>query len=146
MPFGNDGRGPDARVRTVAMEINLMIEGQEDVTWDDWTAIARTCEEVELGGLFRSDHYASVKTERPRGSLDAWTTLAGLAAVTSRLRLGTLVSPVTFRHPSLLAKSVATVDHISSGRVELGIGAGWNEREHATYGFEFPGDAKRMQM
>jgi F420-dependent oxidoreductase-like protein len=128
------------------MEINLMIEGQEDVSWDDWTAIARTCEEVGLGGLFRSDHYASVKTERPRGSLDAWTTLAGLAAVTSRLRLGTLVSPVTFRHPSLLAKAVATVDQISNGRAELGLGAGWHDYEHDSYGFPFPNDRVRMEM
>ena len=128
------------------MRMNLMIEGQENVSWEQWAAIARACEADGLEGLFRSDHYGSVKSDEPQGSLDAWTTLAGLAAETTRLRLGTLVSPVTFRHPSLLAKSVATVDHISGGRVELGIGAGWNEREHATYGFEFPGDAKRMQM
>ena len=72
------------------------------------------------------------------GSLDAWTTLAGLAAVTERIRLGTLVSPVTFRHPSLLARSVVTVDHISGGRVELGMGTGWMELEHRAFGFPFP--------
>src|SRR4029453_3882727 len=76
---------------------------------------------------------------------DAWTTLAALAARTSRIRLGTLVSPATFRHPSVLAKSVATVDHVSGGRVELGLGAGWHEGEHRAYGFEFPPTPVRME-
>src|SRR5881227_56937 len=115
-----------------------MIEGQEDVTWDQWLALARACEESGIETLFRSDHYLSVQGERSRGSLDAWATLNALAAVTSRLRLGTLVSPATFRHPSLLAKMVVTADHVSAGRVELGLGAGWHEREHDAYGFPFP--------
>lgn len=114
-----------------------MIEGQEDVTWEQWRALALTAEEHGFETLFRSDHYLSVEGRRERGSLDAWTTLAGLAAITSRIRLGTLVSPATFRHPSVLAKSAATVDHISGGRVEVGLGAGWNELEHRSYGFEF---------
>src|SRR5690348_6511678 len=126
------------------MEICLMVEGQEDVTWEDWLALAAACEEHGVGTLFRSDHYLSVDDRRERGSLDAWTTLAGLAAVTERLRLGTMVSPATFRHPSVLAKSVVTVDHISGGRVELGIGAGWWEREHEAYGFELPEIGPRM--
>ena len=108
------------------MRVCLMIEGQEGVSWDDWLALADACEETGIEALFRSDHYASL-TEGTRGSLDAWTTIAGLAARTERLRLGSMVSPVTFRHPSLLAKAAATADHISGGRVELGIGAGWNE-------------------
>lgn len=128
------------------MRICLMIEGQEDVSWDQWLSIARACEDHGLEGLFRSDHYASVQDHEERASLDAWTTLAGLAARTARIRLGTLVSPVTFRHPSVLAKSVATVDHISAGRAELGIGAGWNEREHESYGFDFPANEARMEM
>jgi F420-dependent oxidoreductase-like protein len=115
-----------------------MIEGQEDVTWDDWLALARACEEHGVEALFRSDHYLSVEGETARGSLDAWATLAALAAVTSRLRLGTLVSPATFRHPSQLAKVVTTVDHVSGGRVELGLGTGWLEAEHRAYGFPFP--------
>src|SRR5581483_12054287 len=119
------------------MRVCLMIEGQEDVTWDQWLALARACEEHGYEGLFRSDHYLSVEGRRERGSLDAWTTLAGLAAVTSRIRLGTLVSPATFRHPSVLAKAAVAVDHISGGRVELGLGAGWNEPEHRAYGFPF---------
>ena len=123
-----------------------MIEGQEGVAWEDWVALADTCERVGLEGLFRSDHYRSVIGLPGRASLDAWTTLAGLAARTERIRLGTLVSPVTFRHPSVLAKAAATVDHISGGRVEVGLGAGWNEGEHVAYGFPFPPLKERMAM
>jgi len=126
------------------MEVALMIEGQEDVTWEDWRAIAATCEESGVGTLFRSDHYLSVEDRRERGSLDAWATISGLAATTESLRLGTLVSPATFRHPSVLAKMVTTADHISGGRVELGIGAGWWEREHEAYGFPLPEMGKRL--
>ena len=127
------------------MRVCLMIEGQEDVTWEQWLALAGACEEHGLEGLFRSDHYESVMGMRERGSLDAWATLAALAARTSRIRLGTLVSPATFRHPSVLAKMVATVDHVSGGRVELGLGAGWHEGEHRAYGFEFPPTPTRME-
>lgn len=115
-----------------------MIEGQEDVTWADWLALAAACEEHGLEGLFRSDHYASVMDEYSRGALDAWATIAALAARTERIRLGTLVSPGTFRHPSELARAVVTADHVSGGRVELGLGAGWHEAEHAMFGFPFP--------
>jgi alkanesulfonate monooxygenase SsuD/methylene tetrahydromethanopterin reductase-like flavin-dependent oxidoreductase (luciferase family) len=87
------------------MRVCLMIEGQEGVTWDQWLALALACEEAGLEALFRSDHYLSVSKRRDLGSLDAWTTIAAVAARTERLRLGTLVSPVTFRHPSLLAKA-----------------------------------------
>src|SRR5947207_1005016 len=106
------------------MRINLMIEGQEGVTWDQWLALALACEEHGLEGLFRSDHYAPISGPPERGSLDAWATLCALAARTERIRLGTLVSPVTFRHPSVLAKMVVATDHVSGGRVELGTGAG----------------------
>jgi len=126
------------------MRICLMVEGQEGVSWDDWVDLARTCEESGLEGLFRSDHYVSTINEGRLGSLDAWAVLCGLAAVTSRIRLGTMVSPATFRHPSTLAKMVTTADHISGGRVELGMGAGWFEREHAAYGFDFPSTNERM--
>jgi len=119
------------------MRVNLMIEGQEGVTWDQWLALAAAVEDAGLEGLFRSDHYRSMGNEDHAGSLDAWTTLAAVAARTSRIRLGTMVSPVTFRPVSVLAKSVTTVDHIANGRVELGIGAGWFEAEHETYGFDF---------
>ena len=129
-----------------AMRLCVMIEGQEGVTWDDWLALVRACEEHGYEALFRSDHYGPVVGEAERGSLDAWATLAGLAAVTSTLRLGTLVSPATFRHPSVLAKSAVTADHISGGRVEVGMGAGWNAAEHRRYGFPFPPTRKRMDI
>jgi F420-dependent oxidoreductase-like protein len=128
------------------MRLCLMIEGQEDVSWDEWLALADVCERTGLDGLFRSDHYLSVIGMRERSSLDAIATLAALATRTERIRLGTLVSPVTFRHPSVLAKSVATIDHVSGGRVELGLGAGWSEEEHAAYGFEFPQLGTRMEL
>jgi alkanesulfonate monooxygenase SsuD/methylene tetrahydromethanopterin reductase-like flavin-dependent oxidoreductase (luciferase family) len=120
------------------MRVSLMVEGQEGVTWPEWVALARAAEDAGLEGLFRSDHYRSIIRGEPDGALDAWATLAGLAAVTDTLRLGTMVSPVTFRRAPVLAKMVATVDHISGGRVELGLGAGWFEAEHDAYGLAFP--------
>jgi F420-dependent oxidoreductase-like protein len=123
-----------------------MIEGQEGVTWDDWLALARATEELGFDALFRSDHYGPVVAQEELGSLDAWATLAALATATSRIRLGTLVSPATFRHPSVLAKNAVTVDHISGGRVEVGLGAGWNRAEHVRYGFPFPPLRERMDV
>jgi F420-dependent oxidoreductase-like protein len=128
------------------MRVCLMIEGQEGVTWEQWKALAAACEEHGFEGLFRSDHYLSVMGRPERGSLDAWTTLGALAALTSRIRLGTLVSPATFRHPSVLAKSAATVDQVSGGRAELGVGAGWLEAEHRAYGFPFAALRTRMDV
>ncbi|MGB9183646.1 MAG: TIGR03560 family F420-dependent LLM class oxidoreductase [Solirubrobacteraceae bacterium] len=129
------------------MQVCLMIEGQEGVTWADWLAVAEACERHGISTLFRSDHYMNLDGQHPaRGSLDAWGTLCALAAVTSKLRLGTLVSPATFRHPSELAKLVVTADHVSGGRVELGIGAGWHEREHVAYGFPFATTRTRMDV
>jgi alkanesulfonate monooxygenase SsuD/methylene tetrahydromethanopterin reductase-like flavin-dependent oxidoreductase (luciferase family) len=121
-----------------------MVEGQEGVTWEHWLALAEACETAGLEGLFRSDHYLSIVRGGEAGSLDAWATIAALAARTERLLLGTLVSPVTFRAPAVLAKSVATAQEISGGRVELGIGAGWYEAEHEAYGFRFPPVGERM--
>jgi alkanesulfonate monooxygenase SsuD/methylene tetrahydromethanopterin reductase-like flavin-dependent oxidoreductase (luciferase family) len=118
------------------MRLALMIEGQEGVTWEEWVALASACEDHGVEALFRSDHYLSGFDES-RSALDAWTTIGGLAARTTKLELGTLVSPATFRHPAVLARAAATADEISGGRVTLGIGAGWMEREHAAYGFEF---------
>lgn len=119
------------------MRISLMLEGQEGIRWEQWLELALAAEAAGLEGLFRSDHYRAIVRSEPAGALDAWATLAALAARTERLRLGTMVSPVTFRHASVLAKSVVTVDQISNGRAELGIGAGWYEAEHETYGFPF---------
>ena len=123
-----------------------MIEGQEGVTWQDWCALADACEKHGVDTLFRSDHYISQGDEAHNVAHDAWTTIAGLAARTSTLRFGTLVSPATFRLPGLLANVAATADHVSGGRIELGLGAGWMEREHRAYGFPFPETRTRVEM
>jgi F420-dependent oxidoreductase-like protein len=123
----------------------LMLEGQEGVTWDQWLAIAETCERVGAEGIFTSDHYGEGASDS-RGSADAWTLLSALAARTERLRLGTMVSPVTFRLPGVLTKIVTTVDHVSRGRVELGLGAGWWEGEHRAHGIPFPPTGERFSL
>jgi F420-dependent oxidoreductase-like protein len=127
------------------VRVALMIEGQEGVSWDQWVALSETCERVGIESLFRSDHYLSLSSPHERAAHDAWTTIAGLAARTTTLRFGTLVSPVTFRHPSLLANAVTTADHISGGRLELGMGAGWMELEHEAFGFPFPPLRERLE-
>ena len=126
------------------MRVALMIEGQEDVTWDDWVALADTCERCGIEALFRSDHYLSFSDERC--ALDAWGTINALAARTTKLRLGTLVSPTSFRHPSVLAKLATTADHVSGGRIELGLGTGWSEPEHTAFGFDFLSMRERMDV
>ena len=124
-----------------------MIEGQEGVTWPQWRALAAACEEHRIPTLFRSDHYQNLDGQHPeRGALDAWGTTNALAALTTTLRLGTLVSPASFRHPSVLAKLVVTADHVSGGRIDLGIGAGWHQREHDAYGFPFAPTKTRMDV
>lgn len=129
------------------MRLDLMIEGQEGVTWPQWQALARACEVNGIRTLFRSDHYLNLDGQHPeRGSLDALGTVIALAATTTTLRLGTMVSPATFRHPSQLAKLITTADQVSGGRVELGLGAGWHEREHAAYGFSYPDLRTRMEV
>ena len=127
------------------MEVCLMVEGQEGETWQDWVALAQAAEESGLDGLFRSDHYLSMN-DPGTAAMDAWAILAGLAGRTERIRLGTLVSPATFRHPSVLGNMVCTVDHISNGRAELGLGAGWYEAEHRAFGFQFPASATRFEI
>jgi F420-dependent oxidoreductase-like protein len=123
-----------------------MIEGQEGVSWGQWCALADACEEHGIDTLFRSDHYISQSDEDGKLAHDAWTTIAALAPRTTTLRFGTLVSPVTFRPPALLANAAATADHVSDGRIELGLGAGWMEREHRAFGFPFPETPVRMAM
>jgi len=123
-----------------------MIEGQQGVTWADWCALADRSEQLGLEGLFRSDHYFSARGVSGVGATDAWAVLAALAERTSDLRLGTLVSPVTFRLPAVLARSALTVDLISGGRVEIGMGAGWWEDEHTRFGLPFYDVEQRWQM
>ena len=119
------------------MRLALMIEGQEGVSWEDWLALARGCEEYGVEALFRSDHYLS-QTDGDRPALDAWAVVPALAAQTTQLELGTLVSPVTFRAAAVLANVSATANEISAGRVSLGMGTGWMEAEHELFGFPFP--------
>src|SRR3954468_23843143 len=128
------------------MRVCLMIEGQDDVGWDQWVAVTQAAESAGIEALFRSDHYLSDQDEPTHGSLDAWATLSALAAVTRTIRLGTLVSPATFRHPSVLAKMAVTADHVSGGRIEVGLGAGWLEAEHRAYGFPFEPTRARMDV
>jgi F420-dependent oxidoreductase-like protein len=127
------------------VRVCLMIEGQEGVSWEDWVRLARLTEEHGLEGLFRSDHYTAIIREQA-DALDAWTTLAALAVETERIRLGTLVSPATFRHPSVLARMAVTVDHVSGGRVDVGMGSGWYEREHLAHGFPFLDAKQRFEL
>ena len=123
-----------------------MIEGQEGVAWDDWLALADATERLGFDGLFTSDHYGAPLDSEPRDALDVWAVLAALGPRTSRIRLGTMVSPATFRPPTVLAKLALTADHTSGGRVEVGMGAGWHEREHAAFGFPFPPLGERLAM
>jgi F420-dependent oxidoreductase-like protein len=127
------------------VEYCLFTEPQQGFTYDDQLAFARSAERHGLDGFFRSDHYLRMGEGDPLpGPTDAWTTLAGLARETSRIRLGTLVSSVTYRVPGILAIQVAQVDAMSGGRVELGLGTGWFQREHEAYGIPFP--AKRFDL
>ena len=126
------------------MELCTFIEPQNGASYETQRAFAALTEELGFTGFFRSDHYTAFSGDGLPGPSDAWTVLAGLARDTRRIRLGTLVSSATFRHPGVLAIQVANVDDMSGGRVELGLGAGWNEREHAAYGIPFP--AKRFGM
>lgn len=129
-----------------AVRIALMIEAQQGLHYEDLFALARTAEETGFETFFRSDHYLSFPGPAGRPATDAWTTLAGLARETRSIRLGVLVSPVTFRHPGTFAKIVATVDEMSGGRVEVGMGAGWNEAEHRAHGLPFPPIDERAAM
>jgi len=127
------------------MEYCVFTEPQQGASYDDQLAFARTAELLGFDGFFRSDHYLHMGDGGGLpGPTDAWTTLAGLARETSRIRLGTLVSSVTYRVPGLLAIQVAQVDAMSGGRAELGLGTGWFEREHRAYGIPFP--AKRFDL
>jgi F420-dependent oxidoreductase-like protein len=118
--------------------LRVMTEPQMGATYDDLLAVARRTEETGFDGFFRSDHYLTMSGDGLPGPTDAWLTLAALARETSRIRLGTMVTAATFRLPGPLAISVAQVDQMSGGRVELGLGAGWFEAEHVAYGIPFP--------
>ncbi|MCW2579099.1 MAG: putative reductase [Blastococcus sp.] len=120
------------------MQLRIFTEPQMGATYDDLLAVARRTEETGFDAFFRSDHYLTMGGDGLPGPTDAWLTLAALARETSRIRLGTLMTAGTFRLPGPLAISVAQVDQMSGGRVELGIGSGWFEAEHTAYGIPFP--------
>jgi F420-dependent oxidoreductase-like protein len=127
------------------MDLRIFTEPQQGATYDDLVAVARATESLGFDAFFRSDHFLKMgSVSGLPGPTDAWVTLAGLARDTTRIRLGTLVTSATFRLPGPLAVAVAEVDQMSSGRVELGLGAGWYEDEHRAYGIPFPPLAERF--
>jgi F420-dependent oxidoreductase-like protein len=127
------------------MELRIFTEPQQGATYDQLLAVALEAERLGFGAFFRSDHYLFMGSDPGPGSTDAWITLAGLARDTSTIRLGTLVTSATFRLPGPLAVTVATVDAMSGGRVELGLGAGWFDGEHRQFGIPFPGTGERFE-
>ncbi|MDF1605505.1 LLM class F420-dependent oxidoreductase [Nocardioides sp. YIM 152315] len=126
------------------MELRVFTEPQQGATYDDLVAVAKEAESLGFGAFFRSDHYLGMGTDGLPGPSDAWITLAGIARETSTIRLGTMMTSATFRLPGPLAISVANVDQMSGGRVELGIGAGWFTEEHTAYGIPFPDTGERF--
>jgi F420-dependent oxidoreductase-like protein len=128
------------------MRFALMTEPQMGLSYADQLAIALHAEEAGFETFLRSDHYESFPGGSDRPTTDAWAVLAGLARETDRIRLGVLVSPVTFRHPGNLAKLASTIQEMSGGRLELGMGAGWHEDEHRRHGFEFPPIERRADL
>ena len=128
------------------MRFALMLESQQGLTYGDHVKIAKRAEANGLEALFRSDHFQSFPGPTGQPTTDAWSIMAGLARDTDRIGLGVLVSPVTFRHPGTFAKVVTTVDEMSGGRIEVGVGAGWNEIEHRQLGLDFPPITERADL
>src|ERR1051326_6072281 len=126
------------------MLLRIFTEPQQGASYDTLLAVAQATERLGFDPFFRSDHYLSLGGPGRPGPTDAWVTRAGLARETSRIRLGTLMSPVTFRLPGPLAISVAQADQMSGGRMELGLGTGWFDAEHSAYGIPFPPVAERF--
>jgi F420-dependent oxidoreductase-like protein len=117
------------------LEIAIMIEGQNGLTWPRWQKIAHLVEDAGFVGLFRSDHFTN-SNPPDQESLELWTSLTWLADNTKRIEFGPLVTPFSFRHPAFTARMASAVDDLSNGRLTLGLGAGWNEREHHLFGFD----------
>ncbi|MGH2521966.1 MAG: TIGR03560 family F420-dependent LLM class oxidoreductase, partial [Anaerolineales bacterium] len=126
--------------------LGIMLEGQEDLTWERFFRLAEAVETLGFESLFRSDHLTALDPFPQRRSLELWTSLTALALRTRRIRFGPLVCSMTFRHPAMLAKMSASVDVLSGGRFELGIGAGWYEGEHRMFGIPFPPYRARLEM
>ncbi len=117
------------------MDIAIMIEGQNGLNWPRWKNIVRTVEESGFAGLYRSDHYTNANPP-DKDSLELWTSLTWLADNSERIQFGPLVTPVSFRHPTMTARMASAVNDLSKGRLQLGIGAGWQEREHNLFGWD----------
>ncbi|MCB9490724.1 MAG: LLM class F420-dependent oxidoreductase [Dehalococcoidia bacterium] len=126
------------------MDLGVMIEGQEGLNWDRWRRIIRTTEDLGFESLFRSDHFFSLSGPHDRDALETFISFVLVAEESSRIRFGPLVSSMTFRHPSLLARMAAQIDLLSDGRFILGMGAGWNVPEHEAFGLPFPPVRERM--
>ena len=134
-------------VEAVTMDFRIFTEPQQGATYSDLLAAALTTEKSGFDGFFRSDHWLTMgENDGLPGPTDAWVTLGGLARETTKIRLGTLVNSATFRLPGPLAITVAQVDEMSSGRIELGLGAGWYEGEHSAYGIPFPALGERFEI
>jgi len=125
------------------MDIAIMIEGQDGLTWPRWQRIAQAVEELGFAGLYRSDHFTNAGLP-DKDSLELWLSLAWLASHTTRIEFGPLVTPVSFRHPAFTARIASQLDDLSGGRLTLGVGAGWQEREHTAFGFDLLSVAERM--
>jgi F420-dependent oxidoreductase-like protein len=139
-------RGRPGRTISVgAVKARIFVEPQQGASYDQLLAVARQTEAGGFDAFFRSDHFVAMGGSGRPGPTDAWVTLGALARETSRIRLGTLVTSATFRLPGVLAVTVAQVDAMSGGRIELGLGAGWFEREHTAYGIQFPPLGERFE-
>lgn len=128
----------------MTIDLALMIEGQNGLTWSRWQRLAQAAEDLGFAGLYRSDHFTNANPPE-KESLELWVSLTWLASHTRRIEFGPLVSPVSFRHPAMTARMAAAVDDLSGGRLQLGLGAGWQEREHSMFGFDLLEVAPRFQ-
>jgi len=128
------------------VEVGIMVEGQENMTWERFLGLARTVEELGFDSIFRSDHLTALGGAKDRQSLALWPSLSALALKTKRIRFGPMVCSMTFRHPAIVAKMAASVSVLSDGRLDLGIGAGWFQEEHEMFGIDFPRYGTRLKM
>jgi len=128
----------------MTIEVALMIEGQNGLTWPRWQRLMQAAEDLGFVGLYRSDHFTNANPPE-KESLELWVSLTWLASQTKQIEFGPLVSPVSFRHPALTARIAAAVDDLSGGRLQLGLGAGWQEREHSMFGFDLLAVGPRFQ-
>jgi F420-dependent oxidoreductase-like protein len=127
------------------MELAIDVEGQNGLTWDLWKKLTQGVEDLGFAALYRSDHFSSIRQPPDHAALELWVSLTWLACNTKRIEFGPLVSPMTFRHPAITARMAANVDDLSGGRLQLGLGTGWAEREHNIWGFDFPDVKTRFE-